>query len=272
MDDLVFAVTWQRKGEPIGQRVSTFAKWLGERLGCKVIPKVSLSYEELLGAIREEEADLAWLPPIVSAVLEREGRSRALLASERIGSSVFHCVIACGNDATFKTPKDLVAARAAWVDPWSASGYVLPKLHIHQLGVDMKKAFLEERFLGSHDAAIQRVLSGQADIVATYANLDADGHVTSAGWRGHREARANLRLLAVVGGIPSDVIAVRSTLDPDLQTRISDALQIGMADEKSRAIIQEAFDVTGFRPPSTEDRLRPALEKGIAAGLFPYFK
>src|SRR5213075_2837970 len=69
MDDLVFAVTWQRKGEPIGQRVNAFAKWLGEKFGCKVVPKVSLSYEELLGAMRREEADLAWLPPIVSAVL-----------------------------------------------------------------------------------------------------------------------------------------------------------------------------------------------------------
>jgi phosphate/phosphite/phosphonate ABC transporter binding protein len=272
MDDLVFAVPWQRKGEPIGQRVNAFVKWLGEQLGCKVIPKVSLSYEELLEAVRGEDADIAWLPPIVSAVLEREGKSRALLASERIGSTLFHCVIVCANASPYKTPKDLTGARAAWVDPWSASGYVLPRLHIHQLGVDLAKAFLEERFLGSHDAAIQRVLAGQADIAATYANLDADGHVTSAGWRAHREARANLRILAVVGAIPADVIAARSTLDPDLQSRIAAVLQKGVEDPGSRAIIQEAFDVSGFRPAATDDRLRPALEKAIAAGLFPYFK
>jgi phosphate/phosphite/phosphonate ABC transporter binding protein len=271
MDDLVFAVTWQRKGEPLGQRMNAFTRWLGEQLGCRVVPKVSLSYEELREAVRKEDADIAWLPPIVSAVLEREGKSRGLLVSERIGSTLFHCVIVCADDAPYKTIKDLAGARAAWVDPWSASGYVLPRLHVHQLGVDAAKAFLEERFLGSHDAAVQRVLQGQADVTATYANLDADGHVTSAGWRAHPDARGKLRILAVVGAIPSDVIAARATLDPDVQARIASVLQKGIESPASRAIIQEAFDVTGFRPPTEDDRLHRSLEKAIGAGLFPYF-
>src|SRR5439155_24636905 len=140
-----------------------------------------LSYEELLDGIRKETVDLAWLPPIVSAMLEREGRARGLLVSERVGSTLFHSVIICPNDAPYKTPREVRGARAAWVDPWSASGYVLARLHMHQLGVDMASAFAEEKFFGSHDAAIQRLLQGHADITATYANLDADGHVTSAG-------------------------------------------------------------------------------------------
>lgn len=269
-DDLVFAVTWQRKGEPLGQRMNAFARWLGEQLGCKIVPKVSLSYEELLDAMRQETVDIAWLPPIVSAILEREGRSRGLLVSERLGSTLFHSVILCPNGAAYKTVKDVRGARAAWVDPWSASGYVLARLHMHQLGVDMANAFAEERFFGSHDAAIQRVLQGNADIAATYANLDADGHVTSAGWRAHPEARGQVRILAVIGAIPADVIGVRSTLDPDLQARIASVLEKGVAGE-AKSIIQDAFDVTALRPPVQEDKLNRALEKAIGAGLFPYF-
>jgi phosphate/phosphite/phosphonate ABC transporter binding protein len=270
-DDLVFAVTWQRRGEPLGQRMDAFARWLGDQLGCKIIPKVSLSYEELLDGIRKEKVDIAWLPPIVSAMLEREGRSKGLLASERVGSTLFHSVIVCANDAPYKTLKDVRGARAAWVDPWSAGGYVLARLHMHQLGIDMASAFVDEKFMGSHDAAIQRLLQGQADITATYANLDADGHVTSAGWRAHPEARSQLRILAVIGAIPADVIGVRSTLDPDLQARIAAALEKGISGE-AKALIQDAFDVTNLRPPVPDDKLHRALEKAIGAGLFPYFK
>jgi len=270
-DELVFAVTWQRRGEPLGQKLDAFAKWLGEQLGCKIVPKVSLSYEELLDGIRKETIDIAWLPPIVSAMLEREGRSRGLLVSERIGSTLFHSVIVCAEDMPWKTPKEIRGARAAWVDPWSASGYVLARLHLHQLGVDPAVAFVDERFLGSHDAAIQRLLQGHADLAATYANLDADGHVTSAGWRGHADARSRVRILAVIGAIPSDVIGVRSTLDPDLQVRIASTLEKGVRGD-AQAIIQDAFDVTGLRAPVPDDKLHRALEKAIGAGLFPYFK
>jgi len=268
--DLVFAVPWQRRGEPIGARISSLARLLGTKLGCRVTPKVALSYEELIGAVRNRTADVAWLPPILRWVLEKSGDARVLLLHERGSKTIFHSVIACAKEAKFEALEGLAGARAAWVDPWSAAGYVMPRLVMYERGIDAKKALLEEKFCGSHDAAIRRVLGGHADIVATHANLDPDGHIQSTGWHRIEEARGALRLLASVGVIPTDVIAARRDLDDDLTERIARALIESIEDESTRAVVQDALEIESFRAPEPSGDFGESLARAKSAGLFPH--
>lgn len=268
MRDLVFSVTWQRNFEPVGTRIDALARWLGTAIGRRVVPKVSLSYEELMDSIRTKSVDIAWLPPIVRYTLERDGHVKSLLSSERTDRTLFHSVLVCGSKAKIESLDKLEAVRAAWVDPWSASGYVMPRLFMHEAKIDPARAFESEKFMGSHDAAVRRVLGGYADITATYANLDADGHIVSAGWKSIPEAMGKLRLLTVVGVIPADSIATRAELEE--ADAIADALVRGLEDPIGKRIIQEALDVAGFRKPEPDEMLVRSLERARKANLFPH--
>ncbi|MGH7283185.1 MAG: PhnD/SsuA/transferrin family substrate-binding protein, partial [Polyangiaceae bacterium] len=71
-DKLVFALTWQKNSGPVGEDLATFFAWLSTQTGIRITSRAALSYQELAEMMRSGGADLAWLPPIVYAKLERE--------------------------------------------------------------------------------------------------------------------------------------------------------------------------------------------------------
>ncbi len=268
MSDLVFARTWQNNREPVSKSFAALTRFLSKRLGCRVAPKVSLSYEELSRGLRERTVDVAWLPPIVHAQLARKDEVRTMLTSVREQRS--SCVIVCKRDGRIATLDDVRTARAAWVDPWSAAGYVMPRLFLFEHDIDPRTSLLEERFLGSHEAAVRAVADGVADIAATFARLDERGEVVAAGWSGVPDSAHALRVVSVVGSIPPDVLACRASLAEDVSAAMSAALLAAIDLPDVSADARASFEVDGFASPTTHDAslaLLASLEK--AGSLFP---
>src|SRR5207248_2419860 len=113
---------------------------------------VAKSYDALTHAMAKRAYDLAWLPPIPYLTLEGQGAVTPLVSHRRGGLSQFHCVVIVRARSRIRTPVGLRGKRAAWVDPKSAAGFVLPRIGLAALGVDARTAFGEERFYGSHEA------------------------------------------------------------------------------------------------------------------------
>lgn len=268
MKDLVFARTWQNNREPVSQSFAALTRFLSKRVGRKVAPKVSLSYEELSRGLREGTIDVAWLPPIVHAHLLRDRSVQTLLVSARARRST--CVIVCRREGRIATVDDLRNTRAAWVDPWSAAGYVMARLFLFEHGIDPRKDLLEERFLGSHDAAVRAVAEGVSDFTSTFARLDDKGEVVAAGWRSLPEGDGLLRIVSIVGPVPLDVVAVRSGLPTEERDTLRAALEEAIADPEYGPAARASFEVDGLCAPSADDdsfELLTALEK--AGSLFP---
>ena len=57
--ELSFALTWQRNTEPVGAAVSELLRWLGTEIGRPVLPRVALSYDELLPMFQRGDVDSA---------------------------------------------------------------------------------------------------------------------------------------------------------------------------------------------------------------------
>jgi ABC-type phosphate/phosphonate transport system substrate-binding protein len=167
-----------------------------------------------------------------------------------------------------RTVDALRGTRAGWVDPWSAAGFVLPRVKLALSGVDPRTLFRTETFHGSHRAAIQALVDGASDVAGTYARADDDGNVSRGAWS--EVDGASVRVLATFGAIPPDALVVRSEVAGDLHEIAVTAFKAVCADEESRPWFREVFGgdelIEGLAPGY--DTLQSALEMANARGIF----
>jgi phosphate/phosphite/phosphonate ABC transporter binding protein len=249
--------------------LAAFATWIGDRAQAELSVKFVDSYEALAECLRQKKVDFAWLPPIVFVLLEKAGVVEPLVSNHRGGQAAFQAVLVVHADSRIRTLDGLRGTRAAWVDPYSATGYVLPRVQLAALGVDPRTAFAAQRFYGSHDAALSAIVSGQADVAGTFARVDGAGIVSSGSWSNLLHVRSMVRVLATLGTIPADAIAVRNDVDPALRERMAEAFVAASNDEMAVKLIRRLFGVEEFRRGNLRSyaALRTTVEQGRASGL-----
>jgi phosphate/phosphite/phosphonate ABC transporter binding protein len=196
-----------------------FAVALSRLSKVEVATRGTRTYAEVTSLMLRGEVDFAWLPPVPYIALSRRDAAEPLVSLVRDGHAEFYSVLVVRGDAGLKTPRDLEGTRAAWVDPHSASGYVLPRIGLSAVGLDPRVAFREEHFYGSHEGVVRAVVEGRADFGATFGGLDAAGTLVRGAWS-ESEAAGTIVVLATFGGIPPDVVAART----DLPTFVCESL------------------------------------------------
>ena len=238
-------------GEP---PVRAFAASLGRATGLGVEVRISPDYRGVVEALERGELDMGWLPPVVA--LRGAGRGRLILIALplRRGSASFSAVLFARADAPFYSQAHLRGARVAWVDKQSAAGYIAPRAMLEESGMSLATLFAEELLLGSHAAVVRAVEQRRVDVGATYAQLGPAGEVLSASWVDAGSLSA-FRVIASVGPIPSDVVAMSITA-PALQGR---AVQAALLSASPGTELGEAcralFQADGFERPSSEHLL-----------------
>jgi phosphate/phosphite/phosphonate ABC transporter binding protein len=263
-NQLTFGLVVPAKNSQIGADVDRLTAAFGERFGGQVVRRDAASYEALVDDVREGRTDLAWLPPIPFV---RLGEAVTALGSVvRDGNSTYEAALVVHAKSHIRTLDGLRGSRAGWVDRWSASGYVLPRMNLSLTGLDPRKLFSAETFHGSHRSAIQALLAGLCDVTGTYARADDSGHVTTGAWS--EIEGAHVRVLATFGAIPPDVLAARSALPPDTGTKAFTALQSLANDDTS--LLRSVFGGDDLREglaPGYES-LKAALDMATARGIF----
>ncbi len=251
----------------LAPKVDELAEWLGDEVGVDVIRRNAKSYESLARAVREGKVDLAWLPPIVYVrIIEGVNPLGSIL---RGGSAHYDAALVVKTSSNIEDVDDLHGARAGWVDPWSAAGFVMPRLELASRGVDPRALFRTERFVGSHRAAIEAVMDGAVDVAGTFARPEkSDSTETSGGWS--EVENADVRILGRFGQIPPDVLAVRRNLLPSTHEKILAALRAATKSEEARPLVKAVFGGEDLTESLDEgyEKLRSRLDSAIARGLF----
>lgn len=227
--------------------VSQFCEALSQAMGVDVTAGVYPDYLALLDAMNDGHADLAWLPPVVALRSAAKGRTIPLALPIREGVSWFSAALFTREQSPINSLQELSNARVAWVDPQSASGYLVIRAWMRSQGFDLRQAFGEEFFLGSHDAVVEAVLRGAADVGATYAHLGEDMKgVRSAGW-----GDAKVKVLALAGPIPADVFAASVRVPVPVIRFIRDVLVHKMT-EPLRQACRALLNAEGFIAAESE--------------------
>ncbi len=166
------------------------------------------SYSTLVDALCEEEIDLAWLPPVAYLRARQLGPLHLLLAIERGGEMSYGSAIVASQRAGIQSLDDIRGKRVAWVDVWSAAGYLMPRSVMREAGIDPEQVFASQTFVGSHAAVLDALHEGRAEVGATYCSLDETGNLVAAPW----SDRPDVRPIALSGAIPGDAICAAGEL------------------------------------------------------------
>jgi phosphate/phosphite/phosphonate ABC transporter binding protein len=263
---IVFGLVVNTPGSELPARVDRLTKMVGEHIGTEVTRYDASSYEALATEVREGRVDVAWLPPIVFVRLA--DAVTPIGSIMRDGKSAYEAALVVKGDSRIRSIDALRGTRAGWVDPWSAAGFVLPRVKLALLGLDPRTAFRSERFHGSHRAAMTALAEGACDVAGTYAQADADGTVIAGAWS--EIEGADVRVLATFGAIPPDVIGVRKGYPEEAREKVVAALRAACSEEATRAVLRQIFNgdqlheglVSGY------ESLKSALQMATARGLF----
>jgi len=266
---LVFGYAAEGASTALRERVAQFSAALGELAHAELAVYEAASYEDLAQAMVRGEVDFAWLPPLAFVALERRGAAIPLVSAQRGGDTAFHSAIIVAKGSALHEPADLAGARAAWVDRYSASGYVVPRVGLAALGVDPRSAFAEQRFLNSHEAVVRAVVAGRADFGATYAGVSAAGELTRGAWMDVKGAAEAIRVLVRFGAIPGDVVAASARLTAEKRDELTRSLLAISQDPRHHVLLAEAFGADEFRPwvSAGYDALRRLAEEASKRGL-----
>jgi phosphate/phosphite/phosphonate ABC transporter binding protein len=251
----LYALEPERKLAPL---LNEFCEWLGKELDADVDCDETSDYETLADRVKTGAIDVAWLPPIVFVKIGQEA-AQPIVAIKRGTRGGFETALVVRDDSPVQRVEDLRGKRAAWVDPWSAAGYVIPRLRLRLGGIDATTLFSEEHFYGTHSAAVRAVIDGEADVAGTYVQTNAKGTASEGPWTDIEGA--SIRVLVTFDEIPADVFAVAPSVPEDLRTRLSNLLVATAADPKHAAMVKKLFGADGFGPVAIESYapLRSAL-------------
>jgi ABC-type phosphate/phosphonate transport system substrate-binding protein len=243
---LCFALPPSLGLDPVKELARRFADVLYGAGFSTVVPMKT--YEQLELALLAGDVDAAWGPPIVCARVEAAGGQVALRAV-RYGAVTYRSVLICRTSDALDLRQLGVGggrvARAAWVDPRSMGGYILPRHHLRSLGIDPRRAFLSERALGSYEACFQAVLRGEADITASFASRRGLGYVELC-----REQAFDLRTLAYTEECPNDGVVLSPQLGAEAAASLVAGLHQLIAHPASLSVLASTFAVDSFdRPP-----------------------
>ena len=255
-------------GKEAPSAVADLAAWITQNTGVELEVKVASSYKELATSVREGTSDVAWLPPVVYAWLAEAVTPIGSIVRE--GKSTYTAALIVRDDSPLKSVVELKGARAGWVDPWSAAGFVIPRIELARARINPAVAFATESFFGSHRDAVLALSRGECDVVGTYARQPSedDDRPIEGAWTGLEGV--TVRVLTTFGAIPSDVLATRRNLEPSAHTDVASALRSAFDDESGRALARAVFGAEQLKDGIDEghEDLRLAYETAVAGGLF----
>jgi phosphate/phosphite/phosphonate ABC transporter binding protein len=245
-------------------RTRTFTRAIEDRLGLYVIQRNVANYDELERAMTSGHIDLAWLPPLVFARLDRHSVALAVATIVR-GEKRFWSILSTSSTSSVTSldAEQLRGRRVAWVDPLSASGHIVARLGLAARGIDVRTTFAAESFAGSHVEALRATLDGRADVAATFAHCDAQGHVVHGPWVEADVPVEHVRVLGLLGEVPPDLVAARVGLPEELRDRIRTVLLDVAADASLAPALEAIFGGSTFAPgaPASYSALCDLLDR-----------
>lgn len=119
------------------------------------------SYRETMDLLHQEKLDFAWLCDYPFVYLKDTVRLLAVPLNQ--GRPTYRSyLIVSADDTTHNTLLDLKGAVFAYSDPFSNTGYLVPRYQLKTLGQDPKTFFRKTFFTWSHRKAIAAVAAGLA--------------------------------------------------------------------------------------------------------------
>ncbi len=201
-------------------RFDPFVKYLESKLGLKIRAYYGADYAAIIVGLGARSVDMAYLGPLAYVKAARQSGAQPFARENTLKTGLgYSGVIVSRADGKIKTLADAKGKSFAFVDPNSASGYLLPMVHFYQdLKINPQTYFKNVSFLGSHEASIEAVIEGEVQVAATNNReieiAIRDGEIKSAG---------DLNILWKSKPIPTSPLVYRKELPESLKAALREA-------------------------------------------------
>lgn len=138
--------------------------YLQGRTGRKVELVLRDSYRKVIDLISQDQIDFAWVSAYPFVYLQQHAHLRLLATPLFHGRPFFRAYLIV--PAADTQTRDLLALKGkffAYADPYSHTGYLVPRYQLQQAGEDSTNFFAKTFFTGGHKKVVQAVASGLAD-------------------------------------------------------------------------------------------------------------
>jgi phosphonate transport system substrate-binding protein len=240
------------------------AKGLQEELGVPVNVYLSKNYTGLIEAMKNKKIDFAIFTSMAYVFAEKQAGAKVLLKKVWAEPFYYSAILAKKN-SKFKTVENLDAARVAFVEEKSTSGYLYPQVLFKKKKITPQSV----QFSGSHFESAQWLDKGQVDAIAVFADDKKGLKNAYVKYSKVQDPQNQIRVLWVSDPIPNDPFCVRQDYY-DQNPKLTHNLMFALIDvvDKLRANkdVMETVGAQGF-VPATQRQYDPVREMVKELGL-----
>lgn len=271
-DRLVFGFVPSREADVLVDSIDELAAALSDGLGIEIEPFVSQDYVGLIEAMASDQAQIGAFGPLALVRAVDRAGAEIILKSQRRGTFTYHTQYMTNNpdkycddepqadengflwcngtlEADVGPQGEAAIARidstVAFVDPSSASGYLIPALQMIENGVDIDA--LQTVFAGGHDNSVNAVYNGDVEVGLSFD--DARGIVSEE----LPDVGERVVVFAFSEEIPNDGIVVSGDLPQSLKDAIQQALLDYAATPEGQEILNAIYEIEGLAPADASE-------------------
>lgn len=246
--DIVMGLIPAENNQEMIQKFEPMRAYLEKKLGQKVRVYTATDYSGVIEAMKKKRIDIAWFGPLSYTLAEQEAGAEAFAVGVMTnGKSTYKSYFVVPGDSPAKTLMDLKGKSAAFVDPASTSGGLMPTYLLKKAtGMTPEQFFGKFTWTGSHDAAEMAVKNRTVDVAAdnniTYPMMVEKGLIS---------AQSN-RVLMESPDLPGSPLCYRGDLSDDMKNKIKDAILTAHNDIKvsgyGKIIRYDAVTPAAYQP------------------------
>ena len=183
--------------------------YLHHKTGIQMDLVIVSDYGKLAERMKTNDIDIGIFSPFAYIEGVKQANVKIFASQLTNGRSSYQGLIITKKGNRIKTLADLKNKSFAFVDPKSTSGYIYPRVMLIEHGYNPATFFRNTIFAGSHDNALQSVLSGRCDAGAVFEDVINDALETE------------LNIIAKTDKIPYDAYTAR----PGISERVIQRIQ-----------------------------------------------
>ena len=212
----------------------------------KYTVSVPASYVAVVEAFGTKRADIASLNTFGYIMANEKYGAQARLCVIRFGLDTYKAQIVARADSNIKSIEDLEGKKFAYVDPSSASGYLLPA----KLLADKKVKLASFVFAQKHDNVITMLYQKQVDAGATFYSPPQNGEIQDARRlvkTQYPDVEKQIKIIALTEAIPNDPIVFRKDMPEEMKTAVINSLLEFLKTDEGKATFKALYDITALK-------------------------
>jgi phosphonate transport system substrate-binding protein len=256
---LVMAFVPSGDAGKIAKASSAIADCLGKMTGLSFKVQTGTSYAAAIEAMGAGKAQIGFLSTFAILIAEEKYGVIPALANLRKYSTndvdpdkdlkgqlePFYKGQFIASDPNVKQLTDLKGKSFCFVDPTSASGYIIPRIQLKAAGVDPDKDFKATTNAGSHPNVAIAVYKGDCDAGITFIDVMTDAAANLKAT--YPDITDKVHAFADTVKIPNDGVQYVKTLDPAVQKFITSALMAMSKDPGGKATLASLYSLNAFQ-------------------------